>query len=133
MLNTNNCVHLYQCTGVGRRNYSDSPTGLLFDTYYFYVMSSTFQATGTTLNVDAYYRLDRFDTYGQKVAILLIVWRTLEERYSANEQPLMQIGKTIQVEFDYTGLISAALDKFPNAKIYVKEPQISPLEFAFLQ
>ena len=29
----------------------------------------------------------------------------------------MQIGKTIQVEFDYTGLVSAALDKFPNAKI----------------
>ena len=28
---------LYQCTGVGRRNYS-TPTGLLFDTYYFYVI-----------------------------------------------------------------------------------------------
>ena len=93
------------------------PTGLLFDTYYFYVIIH-FQATDHHAERDAYYRLDRFDSIEPESRHIAYPYgERLEEGAIRQTNNLMQIGKTIQVEFDYTGLISAALDKFPNAKI----------------
>ncbi|MGL5689024.1 helix-turn-helix transcriptional regulator [Weissella cibaria] len=93
------------------------PTGLLFDTYYFYVIIH-FQATDHHAERDAYYRLDRFDSIEPESRHIAYPYgERLEEGAIRQTNNLMQIGKTIQVEFDYTGLVSAALDKFPNAKI----------------
>lgn len=93
------------------------PTGLLFDTYYFYVIIH-FQATDHHAERDAYYRLDRFDSIEPESRHIAYPYgERLEEGTIRQTNNLMQIGKTIQVEFDYTGLVSAALDKFPNAKI----------------
>ena len=93
------------------------PTGLLFDTYYFYVIIH-FQATDHHAERDAYYRLDRFDSIEPESRHIAYPYgERLEEGAIRQTNNLMQIGKTIQVEFDFTGLVSAALDKFPNAKI----------------
>lgn len=90
---------------------------MLFDTYYFYVIIH-FQATEHHAERDAYYRLDRFDSIEPESRHIAYPYgERLEEGAIRQTNNLMQIGKTIQVEFDYTGLISAALDKFPNAKI----------------
>lgn len=45
----------------GKKKLFGLPTGLLFDTYYFYVIIH-FQATEHHAERDAYYRLDRFDS-----------------------------------------------------------------------
>ncbi|WEY47327.1 WYL domain-containing protein [Weissella confusa] len=93
------------------------PTGLLFDSYYFYVIIH-FQATENHAERDAYYRLDRFtEIKAESRHIKYPYNQRLEEGKIRQTNNLMQIGRTIQVEFDYTGLVSAALDKFPNAKI----------------
>ncbi|APS26517.1 WYL domain-containing protein [Weissella cibaria] len=101
----------------GKKKLFGLPTGLLFDTYYFYVIIH-FQATEHHAERDAYYRLDRFDSIEPESRHIAYPYgERLEEGAIRQTNNLMQIGKTIQVEFDYTGLISAALDKFPNAKI----------------
>ena len=101
----------------GKKKLFGLPTGLLFDTYYFYVIIH-FQATDHHAERDAYYRLDRFDSIEPESRHIAYPYgERLEEGAIRQTNNLMQIGKTIQVEFDYTGLISAALDKFPNAKI----------------
>lgn len=93
------------------------PTGLLFDSYYFYVIIH-FQATENHAERDAYYRLDRFTEIKAESRYIKYPYnQRLEEGKIRQTNNLMQIGRTIQVEFDYTGLVSAALDKFPNAKI----------------
>ena len=101
----------------GKKKLFGLPTGLLFDTYYFYVIIH-FQATEHHAERDAYYRLDRFDSIEPESRHIAYPYgERLEEGAIRQTNNLMQIGKTSQVEFDYTGLISAALDKFPNAKI----------------
>ncbi|WP_447408708.1 WYL domain-containing protein [Weissella confusa] len=93
------------------------PTGLLFDSYYFYVIIH-FQATENHAERDAYYRLDRFTKIEAENRHIKYPYnQRLEEGKIRQTNNLMQIGRTVQVEFDYTGLVSAALDKFPNAKI----------------
>lgn len=102
------------------------PTGLLFDSYYFYVIIH-FQATENHAERDAYYRLDRFtEIKAESRHIKYPYNQRLEEGKIRQTNNLMQIGRTIQVEFDYTGLVSAALDKFPNAKIKRKGTDSMP-------
>lgn len=107
------------------RNLSGLPTGLIFDTYYFYVIIH-FHATDHHPERDAQYRLDRFkNTTPVPERIEFPHRQRLEEGKIRQNNNLMQIGDLIHVEFEYYGNPEVVLDKFPMSKIKLKGSQSS--------
>jgi predicted DNA-binding transcriptional regulator YafY len=92
------------------------PVGLIFDTYYFYVIIH-FRETENHPARDAQYRLDRFSNIEPFEGKIPYPNQRLEEGQIRQTNNLMQIGQTITAEFEFSGSIEAALDKFPFAKI----------------
>ncbi|AVH74927.1 helix-turn-helix transcriptional regulator [Weissella koreensis] len=99
------------------RHLSGLPTGLIFDTYYFYAIIH-FHATEHHPARDAQYRLDRFkNTTPIQEHIDFPHRQRLEEGKIRQNNNLMQIGSLIHVEFEYYGNPEVVLDKFPMSKI----------------
>lgn len=99
------------------RNLSGLPTGLIFDTYYFYAIIH-FHATEHHLERDAQYRLDRFQNINPITEHINFPYHDrLEEGKIRQTNNLMQIGNIISVEFEYYGNPEVVLDKFPMSKI----------------
>lgn len=99
------------------RNLSGLPTGLIFDTYYFYAIIH-FHATKHHPARDAQYRLDRFQSSNPIQEHINFPYHgRLEEGKIRQTNNLMQIGNIISVEFEYYGNPEVVLDKFPMSKI----------------
>lgn len=103
------------------RNLSGLPTGLIFDTYYFYAIIH-FHETEHHPARDAQYRLDRFQSVNPIQQHINFPYHDrLEEGKIRQTNNLMQIGNIISVEFEYYGNPEVVLDKFPISKIKSKK------------
>lgn len=93
-----------------------APIALTFSDYYFYVVSYNHQFKKNTI-----YRLDR-----------ILNWKYAAHKIPLNERlpfdlgdekkkfQLMYPGKMITIQFEYTGIVEAALDKFPISRTIKK-------------
>lgn len=104
------------------RHLNGLPLGIIFDTYYFYVLIH-FQATEHHQERDAQYRLDRFQTITPSpTAIQPPRMQRLEEQKIRATNNLMQIGRTISVTFRFTGNPEVVFDKFSSASQLNTQP-----------
>ncbi|MBP5835405.1 YafY family protein [Lactiplantibacillus plantarum] len=89
------------------------PQAIIFSEYYFYVV-----AYSTKYHANRFFRLDRI--FGYHVATQKI-HRSRAERVSDGELRqyihYMQPGKKTTIRFEFTGIVEAALDRFPTAKV----------------
>ncbi|WP_434432693.1 helix-turn-helix transcriptional regulator [Lactiplantibacillus paraplantarum] len=89
------------------------PQAIIFSEYYFYVV-----AYSTKYRANRFFRLDRiFDYHTAKQKI----HRSRAERVSDGELRqyihYMQPGEKATIRFEFTGIVEAALDRFPTAKV----------------
>jgi len=89
------------------------PQAIIFSEYYFYVM-----AYSTKYHANRFFRLDRIFGYR---ATTQKIHRSRAERVSDGELRqyihYMQPGGKITIQFEFTGIVEAALDRFPTAKV----------------
>lgn len=93
------------------------PQAIIFSEFYFYVVaySAKYQA-------NRFFRLDRIFDY--RIATQKI-HRSRSERVSDGELRqyihYMQPGEKITIRFEFSGIVEAALDRFPTAKVITAE------------
>lgn len=95
------------------------PQAIIFSEYYFYVVaySKTYQA-------NRFFRLDRIQTYGPTQDRLT---RSRAERFEDGQLRqyihYMQPGEKMTIQFEFRGIVEAALDRFPTATIKARYPE----------
>ncbi|GEO73721.1 hypothetical protein FD30_GL001430 [Levilactobacillus namurensis DSM 19117] len=95
------------------------PQTIIFSEYYFYVVaySQTYQA-------NRFFRLDRIQNYTSSTTQLT---RSRGERFEDGELRqyihYMQPGEKMTIQFEFRGIVEAALDRFPTAKIKARYPE----------
>jgi len=100
------------------------PEAVIFSEYYFYVV-----AYNAKYRSNLFYRLDRirhFQTSSQPIT------RTRAERFEDGELRqlihYMTPGKEITLRFKFWGIVEAALDRFPTAKIITRHSDYVVIE-----
>ncbi|WP_436629524.1 helix-turn-helix transcriptional regulator [Latilactobacillus sakei] len=95
------------------------PEAIIFSEYYFYVISYN-----TRYQNSLFYRLDRIQDWHPADAQ---IQRSYAQRFEEGELrktiQYMQPGKRITLQFEFTGIVEAALDRFPTAKIKTRSPK----------
>lgn len=89
------------------------PVSIFFSDYYFYIICYEVSKE-RYINL----RLDRFIEIKQTKETFKIVYSERHEEKKLREQMiLMHFGKEVIFRFKFSGIVEAALDKFPNSKI----------------
>lgn len=95
------------------------PEAIIFSEYYFYVISYNARYQNSL-----FYRLDRIQDWHPADEQ---IQRTYAQRFEEGELrktiQYMQPGKRISLQFEFTGIVEAALDRFPTAKIKTRSPE----------
>ena len=99
------------------------PVSLFFSDYYFYVICYELEKE-RYINL----RLDRFISIQQQTDTFKIPHNMKLENKTLREQMiLMQYGRKSTFTFQFSGIVEAALDKFPNSKV-IKEHRDGSVE-----
>jgi len=95
------------------------PQAIIFSEYYFYVV-----AYSQKYRANRFFRLDRIQDYGTSTQKLT---RTRAERFEDGELrqyiQYMQPGEKMTIQFEFRGIVEAALDRFPTAKVKARFPE----------
>ncbi|MGP4117918.1 helix-turn-helix transcriptional regulator [Levilactobacillus zymae] len=95
------------------------PQAIIFSEYYFYVV-----AYSQDYHANRFFRLDRIQAYAPAKAHLT---RSRAERFEDGELRryihYMQPGERMTIQFEFRGIVEAALDRFPTAKIKARYPE----------
>ncbi|KJW13996.1 helix-turn-helix transcriptional regulator [Levilactobacillus spicheri] len=95
------------------------PQAIIFSEYYFYVVaySQTYQA-------NRFFRLDRIQAYTPSQERLT---RSRAQRFEDGELRqyihYMQPGEKMTIQFEFRGIVEAALDRFPTATLKARYPE----------
>lgn len=94
------------------------PQAVIFSEYYFYLVAYTprYQAV-------RYYRIDRISDYHRSPEkITRNRAQRVEEGHLRHYLQYMQPGDQVALQFEFFGIIEAALDRFPTAKVLKRYP-----------
>lgn len=95
------------------------PEAIIFSEYYFYVISYNARYQN-----NLFYRLDRIQNWQlTDKQIQRPYAQRFEEGKLRKTIQYMQPGKRITLQFEFTGIVEAALDRFPTAKIKTRSPE----------
>lgn len=95
------------------------PQAIIFSEYYFYVV-----AYSQTYRANRFFRLDRIQAYTSSQERLT---RSRAQRFEDGELRqyihYMQPGEKMTIQFEFRGIVEAALDRFPTATIKSRYPE----------
>ena len=95
------------------------PQAIIFSEYYFYVV-----AYSQTYRANRFFRLDRIQAYTPSQERLT---RSRAQRFEDGELRqyihYMQPGEKMTIQFEFRGIVEAALDRFPTATIKARYPE----------
>lgn len=95
------------------------PQAIIFSEYYFYVV-----AYSQKYRANRFFRLDRIQAYKASHEHLT---RTRSERFEDGQLrqfiQYMQPGERMIIQFEFRGIVEAALDRFPTATIKARYPE----------
>ncbi|KRL53523.1 helix-turn-helix transcriptional regulator [Furfurilactobacillus rossiae] len=101
------------------KHYTILPEAVIFSEYYFYIISYSPEGNG-----DRFFRADRIRNFHQApVKITQSYADRFEDGELRQHIQYMQPGKKITLQFEYWGIVEAALDRFPNAIIKARYPE----------
>lgn len=91
------------------------PQALIFSEYYFYLVSYNPDYKASLL-----YRVDRIEDYHPNGRIELGYQERFEEGKFRQRIQFMYPGKLTHIRFQYWGIVEAALDRIPTAKVFAR-------------
>lgn len=95
------------------------PQAIIFSEYYFYVV-----AYSKTYRANRFFRLDRIQAYTPSQERLT---RSRAQRFEDGELRqyihYMQPGEKMTIQFEFRGIVEAALDRFPTATLKARYPE----------
>lgn len=100
------------------------PQAIIFSDYYFYIVSYDVKKEQAR-----FYRLDRILSWEPATTKISLTHKDrFEDGLLRKHIQYMTPGNLIKIKFEFTGILEAALDRFPNSKVLTQKENFAVLE-----
>ncbi|ETY74601.1 hypothetical protein LFAB_06320 [Lactiplantibacillus fabifermentans T30PCM01] len=101
------------------KRYTILPAAVIFSEYYFYVIAYSAEGHG-----NRFFRADRIRNYHEtSTTIVRSRGERVEDGNLRQYVHYMQPGPKVELSFEFSGIVEAALDRFPKATVTARHPE----------